>query len=153
MKPFIVLILFFTLSALYFRIAKKKWSLNFAGVLAFSAMLLFSSMGHFMFPEGMAMMIPDFVPAKETVVYATGLLEIVFAVLILFRKYRKITGWAIILFLILVLPANILASLNNVNYEKGDNSGEGVSYLFFRIPLQIFYIVWAYWFTIKNNDK
>lgn len=152
MKPFFVLIAVFALSAPFFKLTRKNWNLNVAGVLALSAMLIFSSLGHFMFPDGMAMMIPDFLPAKKTLVFATGFLEIIFAVLILFKKYRKITGLAIIIFLILVLPSNILASVNNVNYETGDYKGEGLPYHYFRIPLQIFYIVWMYLFTVKNNS-
>lgn len=152
MKPFFVLIAVFALSAIFFKITRKNWNLNFAGVMALSVMLIFSSLGHFMFPKGMAMMIPDFLPAKKTLVFATGLLEIIFAVLILFKKYCRITGLAIIIFLIAVLPTNILASVNHINYETGDYTGEGLPYLYFRIPLQMFYIVWTYLFTVKNNN-
>jgi len=55
---------------------------------------------------------------------------------------------ALILFFILILPANILAALKKVDYQKGTNDGPGAGYLWFRIPLQIFFIAWVAWFSV-----
>lgn len=36
-------------------------------------MLIFTSIGHFKFTRGMALMLPRFVPAKKAIVYVTGI--------------------------------------------------------------------------------
>jgi uncharacterized membrane protein len=83
-----------------------------------SAMLLFTAMGHFMFSEGMAMMIPDFIPFKLELVYLTGVFEIVSSIGLLLPKHKVITDWLLIAFFVLVLPANIYAALTKSIMNK-----------------------------------
>ena len=95
------------------------------------------------------MMIPKFIPFKESFVYLTGIFEILLAIGLLIPKLKEISGWTLIIFLLLMLPANIYASINNVNYQKGTFDGNGLIYLWFRIPLQILFIIWTYICTIR----
>ncbi|MGH2645000.1 MAG: hypothetical protein ACRDE2_13690, partial [Chitinophagaceae bacterium] len=60
-----------------------------------------------------------------------------------------ITGWLLILFFILILPANISAATRHIDYQKPIAEGNGLAYLWFRIPLQILFIVWTYLSAIK----
>lgn len=94
-------------------------------------------------------MIPEFIPFKESVVYLSGIFEILLALGLLIPKFQTVSGWVLIVFLLLLLPANIYASVNNVNYQKGTFDGNGLIYLWFRIPLQILFIVWTYFSAIK----
>ena len=112
-------------------------------------MLVFTAVGHFVLTKGMSMMIPKFIPFKEIFIYLTGIFEILLAIGLLTPKLKTISGWALIIFLLLMLPANIYASINNVNYQKGTFDGNGLVYLWFRIPLQILFIIWAYISTIR----
>jgi uncharacterized membrane protein len=112
-------------------------------------MLLLTAIGHFKFMKGMTMMMPPFIPAKKQVVIATGFLEIAAAIGLLIPSIIKITGILLIIFFVLILPANIYAATKKVNLEKADYTGSGITYLWFRIPEQIFFIAWIYWFTIK----
>lgn len=109
-----------------------------------SMTLVFTAIGHFVFVKGMSMMIPQFIPFKTSFVYLTGVFEVLLAIGILIPKLKVISGWAFIIFLILMLPANIYASINNVNYQKGTFDGDGLAYLWFRIPLRIVFIIWTY---------
>ncbi|WP_336622746.1 hypothetical protein [Wenyingzhuangia sp. 2_MG-2023] len=95
------------------------------------------------------MMIPSAIPYKETLVHLTGVFEILVAISILIPKMKEISGWIFIIFLLLMLPANIYAAINNVNFQKGTFNGNGITYLWFRIPLQIFFILWIYLSSIK----
>jgi len=113
------------------------------------AILCFTAIGHFAFTKGMSMMIPQFIPYKETFVQLTGIFEILLASGLLIPKLKVISAWTLIVFLLLMLPANIYASLNNVNYQKGTFDGNGLSYLWFRIPLQFLFIVWSYYSSIR----
>ena len=149
MKPLIVLLLSFTTSVFVIKIIKKEYDFALSARIAMSIMLVFTAIGHFAFTKGMSIMIPKFIPFKENFVYLTGIFEILLAIGLLIPNLKVISGWTLIVFLLLMLPANIYASMNNVNYQKGTFDGNGLIYLWFRIPLQIFFIVWTYISTIK----
>ncbi len=149
MKPLIVLLLSFTISIFVIKIIKKEYDFALSARIAMSIMLLFTAIGHFVFTEGMSMMIPKFIPLKESFVYLTGVFEILLAIGLLIPRLKDISGWVLIIFLLLMLPANIYASINNVNYQKGTFDGNGLTYLWFRIPLQILFIIWIYICSIR----
>ncbi|MDO4229155.1 MAG: DoxX family protein [Capnocytophaga sp.] len=143
MKPLFILLAVFLCTALLLKWRKRPHIWRVSGSVALSAMFLFTAMGHFLFTEGMAMMIPDFIPYRTEIVYLTGVLEILFAIGILLPKTRKFTAWSIIVFLILVLPANIYAAMHNVDYQTATHNGNGLEYLWFRIPFQLLLIFWS----------
>lgn len=151
MKPLIVLLIVFVISLITLRIIKATYEVAQSGVIAMSMMLIFTAIGHFAFTKGMSMMLPKFIPFKVSIVYLTGVFEIVLAIGLLVPKFRYITGWALIVFLLLLLPANIYAAINHVNIQKGTFDGNGPAYLWFRIPLQILFIAWAY-FSVLRAD-
>ncbi|WP_345968621.1 DoxX family protein [Arenibacter algicola] len=123
-----------------------------AGQIAMAAMLLFTSLGHFMFTEGMAAMMPEFIPLKKEMVYFTGVMEILFAIGLLIPRLKTPTAWLLMLFFILILPANIKAAVENLNYQTGELNGSGIDYLWFRVPLQIIFILWVYFTTLKKIE-
>ncbi|HBG40286.1 MAG TPA: hypothetical protein DDZ96_11585 [Porphyromonadaceae bacterium] len=149
MKPLIVLITVSCLSLLTIKITRGKYEFVFSGRIALSAMFVFSAMGHFTFTQGMALMIPEFIPFKTEIIYLTGGMEILFAIGLFFPDIRVPTAWLIIAFLILALPANIYASVKHIDIQKATFDGNGLNYLWFRIPLQILFIVWTYLCAIK----
>ena len=148
MKPLIILLAVFLCALPIIKLVKRKWDPVLAGNIAMTAMLLFTAIGHFIFPKGMTMMLPDFLPFKETIVYLTGVIEIAAAIGLLLPAWRTTTAWLLIVFFILILPANIIAAVRHVNIEKGTLDGPGISYLWFRIPLQLLFIVWVCWFSL-----
>ena len=149
MKPLIVLLVSFAISIFALKIVKKEYDLALSARIAMSTMLVFTAIGHFVFTKGMSMMIPQFIPFKESVVYLTGLFEIIIAIGLIIPKFTSISGWALIIFLVLMLPANVYASINQVNYQKGTFDGHDLSYLWFRIPLQILFVAWTYICSIR----
>jgi len=150
MKPLLVLLGTFILALFVIKLTKDRLDFSMAGRIAMAAMLLFTAIGHFAFVDGMTQMIPNFIPAKKEMVLLTGVMEIVFAVGLLLPNYKIKTGWVLILFFLLILPANIKASLENINYQTGVQDGPGLTYLLFRIPLQILFIAWVYFSTLKK---
>jgi uncharacterized membrane protein len=152
MKPLIVLISVFAIWLIVIKLRTKKQDWKLAGRIAMSIMLIFTAIAHFIFTEGMIQMIPDFFPLKKELVYLTGILEMLFAIGILIPKTQTKTGWLLIMFFIALLPANIKASLENINYQTGELDGNGIEYLWFRIPLQIFFIAWVFFTVIKDYD-
>lgn len=150
MKPLIVLLLVFAIALFLIRIIRTKYDFRMAAIIAMSAMLVFTSIAHFVFTEGMAMMIPDFIPFKTEMVYLTALAEIAAAIGLLIPRYRVFTGWLLMLFFVLLLPANINAAIKHIDYQQGTPDGDGPAYLWFRVPLQIFFIIWTYFAAIKK---
>jgi len=149
MKPLVLLLIVFGASCLAAFISGKP-DYYFCGRLALTVMLVFTSIAHFKFTRGMVMMLPNAVPYKKVVVYVTGILEILAGIGLLIQQARHPVAWLIILFFALLLPANIYAAKNKVDMERAEFTGYGISYLWFRVPLQLFFIAWVYYFGLLN---
>jgi uncharacterized membrane protein len=153
MKPLIVLLVVFSISLLVMKMLYGNFEFALSGRIAMSATLVFTAVAHFVFTKGMAMMLPEFIPYKTRIVYLTGIIEIAAAIGLFIPNLRVLTAWLLIVFFILILPANIYASIKHVDYQKATFDGNGLAYLWFRIPLQIFFIVWIYLCSIKGYQE
>ena len=149
MKPLIVLLIVFVFALLGQKVLGRSVDWALSARIAMSAMLMFTALGHVLFARGMAMMVPDIIPYKIQVVYATGIIELVAAVGLHLTGFRTLTGWLLILFFILILPANIKAAIEQIDYQTATLIGKGISYLWFRVPLQVLYVVWIYFCAIR----
>ena len=150
MKPLIVLVVVFLISVITIKFVRGQYDFALSGRIAMSVMLLFTAVAHFAFTKGMSMMIPDFIPSRVGIVYLTGLIEIIAAIAFLVPGWRVPAAWFVILFFVLLLPANIYAAIKHVDYEKATFTGSGLEYLWFRVPLQILFIVWTYVSAVKS---
>ncbi len=148
MKPLLVLITVFIISLLVGYFINHEWPLIFSGNFAMCCMLLFTAMGHFKFSKGMAMMMPVLIPYKQPIVFISGILEIILGIALLFPVVRFYAGVLLVAMFLLMLPANISAAMRRVNYEKATYDGPGPSYLYFRIPMQVLFIMWLIYFSI-----
>ena len=96
---------------------------------------------HFQNPDWFLQIIPPYL--KEIgieLVYLSGLFEILFGSLLLFRKTRFFAAWGLIFTLAAVFPANIyLAQTNGLAMETTS------SIAWYRPPFQSLFIVLAYW--------
>ncbi|RRN76726.1 hypothetical protein EIM50_23230 [Pseudoxanthomonas sp. SGD-10] len=153
MKPLIVLLSVFIISTLFMKLFRGSCQLALSGRIAMSVMLVFTSVAHFVFTEGMVMMLPGFIPFEKELVYLTGVIELLAGITLMLPSLRITTAWLLIVFFILVLPANIYAAVNHVDYQNATYNGEGPNYLWFRIPLQLLFIAWVYISAIKANQK
>lgn len=120
-----------------------------SGRVAMAAMLVFTGISHFVFTAGMAMMIPPFLPFRTELVYLTGILEVAASVGLLLPRWRVLTGWLLIVFFICILPANVYAAMQHINIQAATLDGNGLDYLWFRVPLQVLFIAWTYTSAIR----
>jgi uncharacterized membrane protein len=153
MKPLFVLLGAFIICLIATKLFIGEFAYSFSGRIAMSVMLLFTSIGHFAFSKGMTLMMPDFIPFKNQLVYFTGVVEMAAAVGLLLPRLQEITSWLLIVFFILILTVNINAALRNINYQKGTYDGPGTKYLWLRIPLQVLFIAWVYWFGLQDLEN
>lgn len=151
MKPLFVLIVVFGIGLLSQKLTANQVDCPLAARIAMAGMLVFTAIGHFAFTEGMSAMLPEFLPKKKDLVFITGLMEIALAIGLLLQQYRYASAWILIVFFILVLPANIKAALDHIDYQSGENDGPGISYLWFRVPLQVFFVLWVYFSAIQGK--
>ena len=151
MAPLLVLIVTFTLlSAVNKFLLNGKLSISQTGRYALAAMLLLTGTAHFTSSgsDMMVEMMPDVIPFKLKFVYFTGACELAAVLGLILNKTSRLAAILLIVFFIAVLPANIAGSLKQVNYSGMDY---GAAYLLFRIPLQIFFIWWAWYFGLRRN--
>ena len=151
MAPLIVLIgsyFLFWLGNRY--IVKGKFSMSIIGRVSLALMLMMTGSAHFFKTEVMMQSMPDFFPYKEGLVYFTGVVELLAAVGLVIDRTAKFISIMLIIFLVCILPANIIGSLKRVELGGMEN---GPIYLFFRIPLQLFFIWWTYFFGIRLKIK
>lgn len=152
METLIVLFGVFIATLLIVWLTTKRFELAFASRLAMAVMLVFTAIGHFVFAKGMAMMI-SFLPWANAIVFVTGIIELIAAIGLLLPKTKVLTGKLLILFFILLLPANIYAAIHNINLQTADYTGKGLSYLWIRIPMQLLFIAWVYFSSLEINQK
>ena len=145
MKPFIVLIVVSLIALFSLKLTKGAYNFALSARIGMSVMLLFTAIAHFKFAQGMTMMLPDFIPNKINVVH----LKIAAAVGILIPGLRVVTAWMLIVFFVLILPANVYAAIHHVDIQSASYDGNGPTYLWFRVPLQVLYIASVFNSCIK----
>ncbi len=149
MVPEITLLAVFLLSLIVLRLKHGEYRFAHAARIGMAAMLFVTGGAHFGFAKGMAMMLPEAVPFKMGIVYITGILEIAAGIGLLIPRMAARTGWWLIAFFVCITPANIYAALHHVNLQTAGHDGNGPEYLWFRIPLQFFFIGWVYFSAIR----
>lgn len=149
MKLLVILFATFILALLGTKIFQGSWNFLFSGNLGMAVFIIFTGLSHFKFQKGMAMMIPDFIPAKMFWVYFTGIIEIAAGIGLMIPSIRETTAILLIIFYVLVFVANINSSKKKINIFKADYTGPGMNYLYKeRIPMQIILIAWTWYFGI-----
>ncbi|GGB80682.1 DoxX family protein [Dyadobacter sediminis] len=148
MPVFIVLLISFFASLGITKMYSGSWEYLLCGNIAMCVMLCFTAIGHFKFSKGMQLMIPKIFPYRKALVLITGMMEIVAGIALLFPSLRYVTGIFLIVFFLLILPANIHAAIRKVDYQKNSFNGKGLGYLWFRVPFQIFLILWVWYFSV-----
>jgi uncharacterized membrane protein len=147
MSTLIILVCsFFLLWLLNIYALNRFLTLSLIGRIAMGIMLLFTGSSHFFKTSEMVLMMPAFMPYKTLVVHLTGAMELAFAIALIIPRYSKWTAIVLIVFLLAILPANIIGSFKEVSLGGMEH---GPTYLYFRIPLQFLFIAWTYYFGIR----
>ena len=106
--------------------------------------LLYVSIGikHFINPNFFVTIVPPIINCKEAAVIASGFIEVILGILLLFNQTRKLASWGIILLLIALFPANIYLYTSEIARETLSISK---SQALLRMPFQIPLIMISYW--------
>ena len=97
---------------------------------------------HLFDPKYFLPMMPTILPYKTFIIYLTGIIEIILGSLLVVEEYRFYVAIGLIIFLVLIFPANIYLALNKTARTKMK-----VSKLFcvIRLFFQPLFIYLAYW--------
>jgi uncharacterized membrane protein len=111
------------------------------------ALLYFcAGINHFLHPQTYLDIMPHWLPWHKEMNYASGAIEIILSILLLFKKTRRLAAFGLIALLIAVFPANIQMM---INYFDQHHPKAWLSIL--RLPVQLLLIWWAYIFTKKDH--
>jgi uncharacterized membrane protein len=108
----------------------------------------FTGIGHFVKTDAMAEMLPESIPGRRALILASGIFELLLAMLLLAWPKSLLLGITIIGFLMAIFPANVYAAVRRVPF--GGHSA-GPIYLLVRAPVQLLLILWTYWFMVRGG--
>ncbi len=124
-----------------------SWPVSAAHGMA--VMLVLTASAHFV-PASVTVMpnhadlvriVPPFMPFPDALVYLTGVLELLGAAGLVLTATRWAAGLALAALFVTLLPANIYAAIDNVDFANG----EPATPLWQRIPEQLLYIAVVLW--------
>jgi len=117
-----------------------KFDIKYLSLIVMGIFYISIGISHFTSPIWYVQIVPPYLPYKLELVYISGLFEILFGGMLLFKKTRFLAGWGLILLLIAVYPANIyLAQTNGAAMNTTPLIAWG------RLPVQFIFVGLAYW--------
>jgi uncharacterized membrane protein len=111
----------------------------FRGLLG--VLMMLAGVNHFVSPEPYLMMMPDYLPGHEALVFISGVFEILLGAALFVPKLRTLAGWGLIALLIAVLPANIWTASEGIQPPGFEMSPTGA---WVRVAFQAVFIYWAW---------
>lgn len=114
------------------------------GRLLLGAFFLVAGSLHFLKPKPYVAIVPDALPRKLELVYASGVAELAGGALVLPRRTRRAAGWWLIATLIAVFPANVNMAVNADRFRSVPEP-----LLWARLPVQGLLIAWVWRVTAR----
>ena len=112
------------------------------------AFFVLAGTNHFIHPDFYIRMMPAYLPWHSFLVYLSGFLEAGLGLLILVPGFTRLAGWGLIALLIAVFPANLQMTIHHELWPEFS-----VTRLWWRLPLQIVFIVWVYFATLSKQER
>ncbi|WP_354665919.1 MULTISPECIES: DoxX family protein [Pontibacillus] len=111
------------------------------GLVLFSLFFIVAGVIHFTQVEGFAAMIPDVIPFRNLIVYVTGVIEWILAILLLIPSTRRQAGIWTAVYLVLIFPANIYAAIAGIPAPGSEEAN--TTLLWVRLLFQPLLIWWV----------
>jgi uncharacterized membrane protein len=108
---------------------------------SFGPFFIFAGAMHFLIPRAYAAIVPDGLPAKRAIVYASGIAEIAGGAGVLHPRTRRAASRWSVATLVAVFPANVHMARHPERYPTIPG---GRAALLARLPLQALAIAWAH---------
>jgi len=112
---------------------------------------LVAGVNHFRNPGSYLRIIPGYIPYPSAANILAGCFELLFALLMIFPKTRRLAAWGIIMMLLAFLPVHI-NMIGDAPLKLGDLLVTPLLAWVRLIVLQPLLITWAWWYT-RNSDQ
>jgi uncharacterized membrane protein len=113
--------------------------------LAFAAIFyVFAGTLHFVRPEMYIKIVPPYIPRHATMVWISGLFEVLGGLGLLIPQTRRAAAWGLVVLLIAVFPANLYMARNPIEAGAGSIAP---MLRWGRLPVQVLLIWWLLWCT------
>jgi uncharacterized membrane protein len=106
---------------------------------SFGRFFVFAGVMHFVIPRTYEAIVPDRLPARRELVYASGVAEIAGGLAVMHPRTRRLGSFWSIATLLAVFPANVHMALHPERYRVPG----GRRSLYLRLPVQLLFIAWA----------
>ena len=127
---------------------RRRSSVRLAALAGMAVAMSFAGVSHLLMPTPFIQHLPTWVPLREELILATGLVEIgLGAALLLRQPLRRLAGLALAGYLVAVFPSNIYVAIAGVDVD----GQPGGAYPWLRLPFQVLFIAWALWST-RDTD-
>lgn len=111
---------------------------------ALAAAMAVAGVSHLVAPTPFIQHLPEFIPMREAIVFASGLVEIGFGLALIGpARARPVVGLLLAAYLVSVFPGNVYVAVAGVDVE----GQPGGIYPWLRLPLQAVFIWLALWST------
>jgi uncharacterized membrane protein len=105
----------------------------------FGPFFVFAGVMHFVIPRTYEAIVPDWLPARRALVYASGVAEIAGGLAVQHPRTRRAgAAWSVAT-LLAVFPANVHMALHPERYRVPG----GRRALVLRLPVQLLFLAWA----------
>lgn len=105
----------------------------------FGPFFVFAGIMHFVIPRTYESIVPEWLPARRAVVYASGVAEIAGGAAIMHRRTRRAGAHWSVATLLAVFPANVHMALHPERFPVPG----GRLALYARLPIQALFVAWA----------
>ena len=99
---------------------------------------------HYLTPRPYVAMMPDALPCKRGLVYASGVAEIAGGAGVLAAPTRRAAGWWLIATLVTIFPANVNMAINAERFR-----GIPAPLLWVRLPVQGLLVAWVWRVAVR----
>lgn len=103
------------------------------------AFFLFAGTMHFLKPRPYVAIVPDVLPRRRELVFASGVAELAGGAGVLVPQTRRLAGWWLIATLLAIFPANVNMAVNADRFRVVPEP-----LLWLRLPLQGVLFVWVW---------
>jgi uncharacterized membrane protein len=105
---------------------------------------VFAGLMHFLKPRPYVAIVPEALPRKREIVFASGVAEMAGGALILVPATRRLAGWWLIATLIAIFPANVNMAVNAERFKAVPEP-----LLWVRLPLQGALVAWVWRVAVR----